>query len=553
MNSQDQTIKKVLVEQNYVSREEMEQAEAAAQNGNITLVDHLIKNNLITRTILGQAMSEQYHIGFLDIQPEEIPEEYTSFIPEPLAKKHRILVIDQEEERLTVATDDPEHIDSMQLQNIFRNNPYTLVYVLPGIIEKTLAHDHTEIGKRFLHIVNQGQEIAPSIIEELLEDAIASNASDVHFEPKEEEACIRFRIDGLLQEIACVEKEHYERVARVIKLRADLDTEVHKEPQDGTIRLVRDGSNVDLRVSIVPVLDGEKIVIRILSEYISSLSFQNLGLSKKDEQIIRKITRNPFGMILAVGPTGSGKTTTLYSILRLRNNTDTNIMTIEDPVEYKIKGVNHMQVNPKRDVTFARGLRSIVRQDPDVVLVGEIRDEETAEIAANAALTGHLVLSSFHANDAATAFPRLVDMGIEPFLLSSTLEMVVGQRLVRRICTSCRFSQEIPRKQLVNDIPDVKRYFEKQTVTLYEGKGCTECNDTGYKGRIGIFELIYSTPEIQDLVLQNPTSREVWELARGQGAHTLFEDGIEKVKAGVTTLEEVKRVAMPPEYRSIYG
>lgn len=255
-------------------------------------------------------------------------------------------------------------------------------------------------------------------------------------------------------------------------------------------------------------------------------------------------------MILVAGPTGSGKTTTLYGLLKLVNSPDVNITTIEDPVEYKVLGVNQIQINPQTNLTFAKGLRSIVRQDPDIILVGEIRDNETAEIAVNAALTGHLLYSTFHANDAATAIPRLLDMGIEPFLLASTLEVIVAQRLVRKICDHCKHS--VTKSAGDFTTPQLKSslsYFEGKSITLYEGKKCEMCGHTGYKGRTAIFEFIQITPEMQNLILRSPSTQEIWQLARKEGSKTLFEDGIEKVKAGVTTLEELLRVAEPPQQK----
>jgi len=268
----------------------------------------------------------------------------------------------------------------------------------------------------------------------------------------------------------------------------------------------------------------------------------DLGLLPADKETITQAAHKPFGMILVVGPTGSGKTTTLYSLLKTLNSPEVNVTTIEDPVEYKLAGTNQIQVNTKTGLTFAKGLRSIVRQDPDVILVGEIRDEETAEISVNAALTGHLLLSSFHANDASTAIPRLLDMAVEPFLLASTLELIIAQRLVRKICESCRVSIPTP----TNKLPEnVKSFFSGDAVTLYKGKGCTACNHTGYKGRTAIFEFIQISPELKNIVLQNPSSQQVWEVARKMGSESLFGDGLRKVKSGVTTLDELMRVAPP--------
>ena len=301
-----------------------------------------------------------------------------------------------------------------------------------------------------------------------------------------------------------------------------------------------------MRVSVIPVLDGEKITIRLLAEYVKGFTFSDLGVSGKDQEVFMSAAKKPFGMILVTGPTGSGKTTTLYALLKMLNNPAVNITTIEDPVEYKIPGVNSIQVNPQTNLTFAKGLRSIVRQDPDIILVGEIRDLETAEIAVNAALTGHLLFSTFHANDAATAIPRLLDMGVEPFLMASTLELVIAQRLVRKICDQCRVSFTPKAEELDKTFPDTKKFFPKSLPTLYKGKGCKNCGNTGYKGRTAIFEFIEVRGEMRELILKRPSTQEIQELARKNGSLSLFDDGLEKVKNGITTIEELLRVAMPP-------
>jgi len=300
-----------------------------------------------------------------------------------------------------------------------------------------------------------------------------------------------------------------------------------------------------MRVSVVPTVEGEKIVIRLLAQYIRGLNLFDLGLSKQNQELMESAARKPFGMILVTGPTGSGKTTTLYSLLKIINKPEVNITTIEDPVEYKVAEANQIQVNKRTNLSFAQGLRAIVRQDPDIILVGEIRDNETAEIAINAALTGHLLLSTFHANNAATAIPRLLDMGVEPFLLASTLEVIVAQRLVRRLCESCRYSYQEKISNIEKLIPNAKEYFKEQTITLYKGKGCSACGGLGYKGRVGVFEIIKITPEIENLILKNPSNSKIWELAEKQGVRSLFHDGIKKVKNGVTSLEELLRVVSP--------
>lgn len=391
------------------------------------------------------------------------------------------------------------------------------------------------------------------MIDAILQDALTYRASDIHFEPQEKEVIVRFRVDGVLQEAGRIPREHYENILNRVKVLAHLRTDEHFSAQDGSIRYAHDDIAIDLRISIVPILDGEKIAIRLLHGYIRAFTLDNLGFSKADQVILINASQKPFGMILVTGPTGSGKTTTLYALLNILNRPGVNITTIEDPVEYKIAGANQIQVNLQTNLTFAKGLRSIVRQDPDIVLVGEIRDHETAEIAVNAALTGHLLLSTFHANDAATSIPRLLDMGVEPFLLTSTLEVVIAQRLVRKLCEKCRVEDDVAQEELVKLLPSAKKFFPDKRTTLLRSKGCAACGHTGYKGRIGIFEFIPVNEEMQNLILKNPSTQQIRDLARTQGARSLFEDGMLKVKEGITTIEEVLRVAEPPAMLTGYG
>jgi len=388
------------------------------------------------------------------------------------------------------------------------------------------------------------------LVDAFLTDTVKRGASDIHFEPQEKEVVIRFRIDDILQEAGRIPKQYYETILNRVKVMAQLRTDEHFATQDGAIRYESKDVTVDLRISLAPVVDGEKIAIRILSRYVREFHLGNLGLAQPDQDAINNASRLPFGMVLVTGPTGSGKTTTLYSVVKILNNPQVNITTIEDPVEYRIEGVNHIQVNQQTELTFAKGLRSIVRQDPDIVLVGEIRDEETADIAVNAALTGHLLFSTFHANDAATAIPRLLDMGIEPFLLASTLELIIAQRLVRKICDNCRISYNSTPKELAGlRGADVAKHLKEHlegVSTFYKGKGCAVCGHTGFRGRVAIFELITVNPEMEALVLTNPSAQEVWAAAQKNGARSMFEDGIAKVKHGITTVDEVLRVAQPP-------
>ncbi|MCA9308021.1 type II/IV secretion system protein, partial [candidate division WWE3 bacterium] len=391
----------------------------------------------------------------------------------------------------------------------------------------------------------EGETSIANIVDLFIEYAYETKASDIHIEPYENISQVRFRLDGVLHDQVQIPKDVHENVVSRIKVLAKLRTDEHLSAQDGKLRRKMEYEDLDIRVSILPLVEGEKCVLRLLASHGKDFSLSELGM---DEQSLEKITKaysNPHGMILTTGPTGSGKTTTNYAVLKMLNKREVNITTIEDPVEFDIEGVNQIQVNQKTNLTFAAGLKSILRQDPDIVLVGEIRDAETAGIAINAAMTGHLVLSTLHTNDAATTLPRLIDMEIEPFLVASTINIIVAQRLVRKICNKCKVSKEVPVKELEAKLPKnlTKKHFgKKKTLTIYEGKGCAVCNHTGYSGRLGIFELLEITPEIRELVMQKANADVLREAAIKEGMITMLEDGIKKIASGATTAAEVLRV-----------
>lgn len=390
-----------------------------------------------------------------------------------------------------------------------------LVFTAQENIESALHHFRKPLATRFQQIIEQQGKVAPEILGEILDDAIELRASDIHFEPQEDIVVVRFRVDGVLHEAGRIPREHYEGVVNRVKIESNMRIDEHFAAQDGAIRHKSDAGVMDIRVNIVPVVDGEKIVMRLLAAYVRTLSLADLGFTEEAQKVLEAAAQKPFGMILTTGPTGSGKSTTLSALMKMRNQPDINISTIEDPVEYKIRGVNHIQVNAKANLTFASGLRALVRQDPDVILVGEIRDGETADISINAALTGHLLFSTLHANDAATAVPRLLDMDVEPFLMASTLEVIIGQRLVRRICPDCRYSFSVSAGEAKSMFAGASNFFKgSKKVTLYKGKGCESCGGTGYKGRVGIYELLEVTPEIETLIINRATSDEINQLAR---------------------------------------
>lgn len=584
----------ILVQQNYLSEEELQRIVALAKERNLPLLTLLFEQGLLTQDLYEGAIAEHYKLPFYDLQAHFPSPEVIAELPEEIAQKYHVVVAEHAGDTVTVATSDPgqegleeivrlnlgqkESVASPETETPQTNaaekqqqkkvvqrlltlgkkeekqqpsqrfgGTITFVYTPQSGIDAACRHYRKPLSTRFQTIIEGNQKVAPEILEEILNDAIELRSSDIHFEPQEKIVVVRFRIDGVMHETGRIPKEHYEGVVNRIKIQANMRIDEHFAAQDGAIRYSSPRGTMDIRVSIVPVVEGEKIVMRLLSAYVRSITLLDLGFSPKNQEILTDAAHKPFGMVLTTGPTGSGKSTTLTALLKMRNTPDVNISTIEDPVEYKIPGVNHIQVNPKTNLTFASGLRALVRQDPDIVLVGEIRDGETANISVNAALTGHLVFSTLHSNDAATAIPRLLDMGVEPFLLASTLEVVIGQRLVRRVCPRCRHSMSVPAEEAQKLFPGAEHFIPaSQPLTLYRGKGCEACGNTGYRGRIGIYELMVITPAIEELVLRSASSSELNKAAVKEGMKLMFEDGFDKVLAGVTTIEELLRVAAPP-------
>ncbi len=540
-------IKTLLLKENYISAEDSAAAEATAHDS-AGYIDHLIRQEILTKGLLGQALAEDYGLPFADLAAHPPTKEQVALIPEEPARSMRLVATHVADTAVTLATDAPEKVDHTKVTGLFPGKKISLAYTLPEFIDSAFDSYERPLATRFSEILASGQRVAPEIVDEIVKDALSYKASDIHFEPQANSVLVRFRVDGSLRDAGQAPKEYYDNILNRIKVESGMRIDEHLSAQDGAMRRDTGGGRmVDLRVSLVPTVLGEKVVMRVLGSYVQSFTFADVGLSDVHRAIVERAAAKPFGMILTTGPTGSGKTTTLYSLLKLLNRPDVNITTIEDPVEYKMAGINQIQVREASNMTFAKGLRAIVRQDPDIILVGEIRDRETAEISVNAALTGHLLLSTFHANDASTAMPRLVELGIEPFLLASTLEIIIAQRLVRKICERCRYS--LPFAEATKDmkLPEfkVEEYF-KADDNVYAGKGCPVCNGSGFNGRGALFEIIEITPEMQELLLHHPSTHQVEELARSQGSMSMFDDGIGKVKRGITTLSEVLRVVPPP-------
>ncbi len=404
--------------------------------------------------------------------------------------------------------------------------------------------------------ISRGNNISVvNLIDHLIRHAIEVNASDIHVDPLERTLRVRFRIDGVLENSCDLPKNIHSEIIARIKVLSHLRTDEHQATQDGRFRhlfLTQNSQEqfVDLRVSVVPTYHGENAVIRLLRGKVDNFNLENLGFSQGDQEKILSALRKPSGMILATGPTGSGKTTTLYTLIKILNSSQVSIVTIEDPIEYSVDGIEQIQVNSRHGLTFANGLRSILRQDPNIVMVGEIRDGETAGIAVNTALTGHLLLSTLHTSDAATTLPRLLDMGIEEYLVSSTISIAIGQRLVRKICLHCKEEYALS-ESLKENLRSMSKssWFAKMenqgenNLKLYRGKGCKKCNKTGYAGRISINEVLVADEIVREAILRKASAAEIKALAISRGMTTMLEDGFQKVQQGVTTLEEILRVA----------
>ena len=390
-------------------------------------------------------------------------------------------------------------------------------------------------------ILGEGQTLSiVSLVDAIIEEAQNLRASDIHIDPLDKEVKVRFRIDGVLQDAHSLPKEIHSEVITRIKVLAGLRTDEHQTAQDGRFRIILNETDpIDVRVSIAPAYYGENAVLRLLSDRSENFSLETLGFSPEDRVKVAQAASNPYGMILATGPTGSGKTTTLYTILKALHTKEVSIITIEDPIEYSIEGINQMQVNARTGLTFANGLRAILRQDPDIIMVGEIRDRETAGLAINTALTGHLVLSTLHTNDAATTLPRMLDLGLEPYLITATVNLVIGQRLVRKICEKCKIKHELTKAEQ-KSLAAANIPLDKTAV--HKGRGCDDCNNSGYRGRIGIYEIIAVDDRIREAMLQRCSSGEIRKVAKEGGMKTMIEDGFRKVSEGLTTVEEVLRV-----------
>lgn len=543
---QNDVLKDALIKGSYIAAEELDKYVKDSVKQKITLYNYLIRNSIITSELVGQALAEYIGVSYYDLSDNFPSADIVKLLPEDIAKKYKAVVVSTSGNTVNVVSSAPKYKDLLSdLQSRFPGKTVNIFFSIPDDIDKALKYYKKDINAAIKLILNDTTKTAVELVNNIIESAVDLAASDIHIEPTRNSVLLRYRVDGVLRDVGEIPKDVYTTILNRVKVSANLRIDEHFSPQDGSIRYdIAESKFVDLRVSIVPLVHGEKIVIRILTSYVNDYSLENLGLSALNIDLINKALSKPFGMIITTGPTGSGKTTTLYALLNKIKKPEINITTIEDPVEYVLEGINQIQVNKDTHLDFATGLRSIVRQDPDVILVGEVRDTETAEISINAALTGHMLLTTFHANNAASAVPRLVDMDIEPYILASTLELLISQRLVRKVCNSCKYSTKIDIDKYKATLPNAQDYLPKNT-TVYMGKGCEACGNTGYLGRLALFEVIEITEIIQQLIINKASSNDIWLEAKKNGTQSLFADGIEKVKTGLTTLEEVLRVASP--------
>lgn len=541
----------ILIDANVITEEVLQKALILQRDTGEKLGETLVNKGFTTNEEIVNAIKQQLGIPLVNLDIINVRQDIIDIVPVAIARKHEAIPIDIMNGFLLVAMSDPLNYFAIEDIKIATGyNVKTAIALRNSLLDniekyygksraQEAAKNYTKSfsSKKFdkeKEIVDETSAPIIKFLNTIIENAMLYNASDIHIEPDEKEMRVRFRVDGVLREIMRTDVNMLSPVISRIKIVANLNIAENRVPQDGRINFKSKQKNIDIRVSTIPTILGEKIVMRLLDKSNFSMELQKIGLENYDLIKLTRMISNPYGIILVSGPTGSGKTSTLYSMLNVLNDVSKNIITIEDPVEYNLKGVNQMQVNTKIEFDFASGLRSILRQDPDIILVGEIRDNETAEISVRSALTGHMVLSTIHTNSSVGTVTRLLDMGIKPFLISSTLAGVVAQRLVRKICPNCG-------EEYLSDEREARLLGLDKPVKLKRGKGCSLCNETGYKGRIGIFEILEIDRDIKDLIDRNSTEGEIERLAIEKGMSTLRQSCISKVLNGTTTITEMLR------------
>jgi len=569
----------ILKQKKFVPAEDLDQALRASQAQGVDLKEVLLEKGLIGLEKLAEAEALDFGLPYVDLKDKVIKKEVLDSIPEKAARTYHFVPFTKEGSLLKIALQDPTDLKALEALEFIKSqgnleienylaSPDGVKFALNqyGSAEKEVGKVLREAEKeKRSKVVKLQKEIEATQAKEekittetpvsktvaiLLRYAIQAKASDVHIEPERDIVKIRYRVDGVLRQVLTLPKQIHAAIVSRIKILANLKIDEQRKPQDGRFFLEVDKKEIDLRVSVLPTVNGEKVVMRILDREAGILTLDQLGVVGRGREILEHQVKEPYGMILVTGPTGSGKTTTLYALLSALNTPAVNIVTLEDPVEYQLQNINQSQVNYEVKYTFATGLRSIVRQDPDIIMVGEIRDNETAEMATHAALTGHVMLSTVHTMDAVGTIPRLIDMGVEPFLIASALNTIVSQRLVRKICQKCRKKSILdPKttnliKKTLTGIPisELEGINFDKPLEVYEPQGCDQCSDTGYKGRLGIFEVLPVEGRFQEAVLKRLPTGELEKVAKEEGMIDLKQDGFIKVLRGETSVEEVLRV-----------
>ena len=561
-HTEKRSLQNIIIEHALATPEQMSEAVEDASIRGEPLRDTLTRTGLVSERGVAVCYAEYLNLSYMDLETYAVDPEVVSSVDESIARTHEFLPLFKIGDALTIAMVDPANV--VATDAIRRDTGLEvdcMVGTRSGIrtaldqnygqsgsmreliddldsddLVSTIPLDNDPSTSESLTAVDQAPIIR--LVNTIVLQAVQEGASDIHVCPEDTRLRIRFRTDGMLHDVPAPQKSYHPGIVARIKVLSDMDISESRKPQDGRFRLRVEGRLVDIRVSVIPTVRGENVVMRVLDSHTILRDLTGLGLCETDAESFRSIVRRPHGIVLVTGPTGSGKTVSLYAALRAINSEEKHIITVEDPVEFWLDSVRQIQVNVRAGLTFAGGLRAILRHDPDVVMVGEIRDAETAQTAVHASLTGHLVFSTLHTNDAPGSVTRLIDMGIEPFLVSASLSGVLAQRLVRTVCPRCKEPYVPP----IGLLKDAGLAEQKDTLTFHKGAGCSACNHTGYMGRTGIFELMTVTEEIREAILHKPTAQELYELARKAGLRTLCEDGVAKAVQGITTLEEIVRV-----------
>jgi type IV pilus assembly protein PilB len=542
----------ILIDSGIISEAQLQEAIRFQKEHFLKLGEALVKMNYVTKDEIAKTLSIQLKIPLVDLIDEDVDRQVAKLIPQNVARKYNLIPFAKREEVLSLAISNPfdlHAIDDIRFitkkeVSLFIANEDNINWAIDKYYSDETSEKAIEDLKKEFNLSNfdeqlaEGDEVANAptvrLVKSIINQAIELSASDIHIEPFEKEVYVRVRVDGVLTKIMNIPKSSFSGVLTRFKILAEINIAEQRIPQDGRIETEIDGHAFDIRVSTLPTVFGEKLVLRILNRTNQLLDRSKLGFSEEENGLIDKFQRSPYGIVLISGPTGSGKTTTLYTLLKEQNDVSRNVVTVEDPVEYMFNGINQVQVNNKTGLTFANGLRSILRQDPDVIMIGEIRDEETAEIAVRSAITGHMVLSTIHTNDATTSVTRLVDMGVPPFLVAEGLVGVIAQRLMRHLCPHCKKSYEA-------NAFEAKILNVAESTVLFRAKGCTRCNDTGYQGRFAIHEVLEMTDDIKDAIISGQSSEYIKKIAISNGMETLFSNAKALVLSGNTSFDELTK------------